>query len=74
MLLSHIQRGDPAFQGVARTKEAAIGLIRSILNDPSRVAAGAKTVDIYNASGQGIRLELQTGKFVTFLDASKATR
>ena len=73
-LASHIDRGDRAFQGVAKTPETALGLIRSILSDPSRVAAGQKTVDVYNAAGQGVRLEINTGKFITFLDASKATR
>jgi RHS repeat-associated protein len=73
-LASHIDRGDPAFQGVAKTAESALGLIRSILGDPARVAAGQNTVDIYNAAGQGIRLEVGTGKFIGFLDGSRATR
>ena len=73
-LASHIDRGDPAFQGVAKTPESALGLVRSILSDPSRVAAGQRTVDVYNAAGQGVRLEIETGKFITFLDVSKATR
>jgi RHS repeat-associated protein len=54
-LASHIDRGDSAFRGVAKTPESALGLIRSILSDPSRVAAGQQTVDVYNAAGQGVK-------------------
>jgi RHS repeat-associated protein len=73
-LSSHIDRGDPAFQGVAKTPEAALDLVRAILRNPSRVASGNVSVDVYNAAGQGVRLDLKTGQFVGFLDASRATR
>jgi RHS repeat-associated protein len=73
-LSSHSQRGDPAFQGVARTAQSASELIRDILQNPSRVAPGQKVVDVYNSSGQGVRFNARTLEFITFLDASKATR
>jgi RHS repeat-associated protein len=73
-LASHIDRGDPAFRGLAKGTDKALGLIRSILDDPARVAAGNKTVDVYNAAGQGVRLDRETGRFITFLEGSRATR
>jgi RHS repeat-associated protein len=74
MLASHVDRGDPAFAGVEKSLESAEGIIRNILQNPTRVAGGRVTVDAYNSAGQGVRVEIETGRFVTFLDASKATR
>ena len=55
-------------------KSSAQGLVKAILQNAAKVTAGAKTVDAYNSTGQGVRGALQTGRFIGFLDASKATR
>jgi hypothetical protein len=61
-----------AFQGVQKGSAAAV--VRDIMSNPARVVRGAVTTDVYNAAGQGVRFENGTGRFVTFLEASKATR
>ena len=63
-----------SFGGIAATTENAQVLTRNILGNPSRVASGKVTTDNYNATGQGIRLNNATQKFVGFLEASKASR
>jgi hypothetical protein len=73
MLQSHAAR-DAEFAGIEASQEAAEGLIQSILQNPSRVVSGRQTVDAYNTSGQGVRLELSTGRFQTFVNATDATR
>ncbi|MEX2663490.1 MAG: RHS repeat-associated core domain-containing protein [Vicinamibacterales bacterium] len=72
-LASHVDRGDTEFRDLAKTTEAALGLIRDILANPLVVTAGSKTVDVYNKAGQGVRLDL-SGRFIGFLSASGATR
>lgn len=61
-----------AFQGVQKGSAAAV--VRDIMSNPARVARGAVTTDVYNAAGQGVRFENATGRFITFVEASKATR
>ncbi|MGH9344605.1 MAG: hypothetical protein ACRD19_12705, partial [Terriglobia bacterium] len=74
--LGHAQSGGDtsAFDGVEPTQENAEALIRDIMKNPQRVTAGKKTVDAYNAAGQGVRFDAQSKQFVGFLEAGKATR
>ena len=58
-----------------RGKGGATNLITyESVGQPPRVVRGAVTTDVYNAAGQGVRFENGTGRFVGFLEASKATR
>jgi hypothetical protein len=50
----------------------ATRLIRNILSIPARVDNLGKYTEIYNAAGQGVRLEKCTNTFVTFVEGSKA--
>jgi RHS repeat-associated protein len=61
-----------AFHGSPTTTEEAIRLIRNILSIPARVDNLGKYTEIYNAAGQGVRLEKCTNTFVTFVEGSKA--
>jgi hypothetical protein len=61
-----------AFQGVEKGSAAAA--VRDIMSNPARVVRGGMKTDVYNAAGQGVRFENGTGKFITFLEASQATR
>jgi RHS repeat-associated protein len=65
---------DSAFNGVAATKQNASALIRDIMSNPSNVVRGGKTVDVYNAAGQGVRFEAGTNKFIGFLEGSLRSR
>jgi hypothetical protein len=47
---------------------------RPALHFPRDVAHPPGTTDVYNTAGQGVRFENGTGKFIAFLEASKATR
>jgi hypothetical protein len=49
-------------------------LVRNILGNPTRTIAGNKTIDAYNAAGQGVRIEAGTSKFIGFLEQTRATR
>ena len=71
---SHISRGDPAFAGLAISQEVAEQIIETVLSNSVRIIKGYKTMDIYHANGQGVRLELDTLKFQTFLEASESSR
>lgn len=74
--LGHAQGGgyQSAFDGVEPTQENAEAIIRDVMKNPQRVAAGKKTVDAYNAAGQGVRFDAQSKQFVGFLELGKATR
>jgi hypothetical protein len=48
--------------------------VRNIMSNPARVVRGAWSTDVYNAAGQGVRFETGTGRFMGFLEASKASR
>jgi hypothetical protein len=66
-------KGYPsAFRGVQKGGAAAV--VRDIMSNPARVVRGARTTDVYNAAGQGVRFENGTGKFIGLLEASRATR
>ena len=65
---------ESAFKGIKATNEAASKLIRDIVSNPDRIIQGEKTTDIYNASGQGVRINTKTQEFVGLIEASKATR
>ncbi|GEM_PF-1683763 len=73
--LGHAASGGftSAFDGMTGTQEEAEAAIRSIMNNPTRVDHLAKYIDVYNAAGQGIRIEQGTNRFVGFLELSKAT-
>ena len=47
-------------------------LVRDIMSNPARVNNLGKYTEIYNAAGQGVRLEKGTNNFVTFVEGSKA--
>jgi hypothetical protein len=74
--LGHAEAGGytSAFAGIPATQAEAESLIRSILSNPSRIFRGNKRIDAYNAQGQGIRIDVQTGAFNTFLEGSLATQ
>ena len=72
--LGHALRGGykSAFQGSPVTTEKAVALIRDIMSNPARVDSLGKYTDIYNAAGQGVRLEKGTNAFQYFIEGSKA--
>ena len=59
-----------AFEGVEKSQEAAEKIIRDVLTNPDSIRAGAKTIDVYNAAGRGVRIEAGTNKFMGFLEAA----
>ena len=68
--LGHAQSGGyvSAFKGVAPTQANAESQIRNIMSSPSHVFSGNKVMDIYNAVGQGVRINSQTGAFQGFIE------
>lgn len=73
-LEGHIARGDPAFHSLIASQDTAEQIIEAVLTHPVRVVVGKKTVDIYNAVGQGVRFVRETKEFQTFLELSRASR
>jgi hypothetical protein len=63
-----------AFDGIKPTQANAEKLIKSILSNPNTSTYGAKTVDVYNTLGQGVRFNKLTNTFVGFIEKSLATR
>jgi RHS repeat-associated protein len=63
-----------AFDGIAPTQANAEGLINDILSRPSSTAFGNRSIDAYNAAGQGVRIQARSGRFVGFLEATLRTR
>ncbi len=63
-----------AFQGIAPTQANAESLIRNIMSNPSRAFYGEKVIDVYNAAGQGVRLQAGTGRFMGFLEGGLSTQ
>jgi hypothetical protein len=61
-----------AFHGSPVTTEKAVALIRDIMSNPARVDNLGKYTDVYNAAGQGVRLERGTNKFLYFVEGGKA--
>jgi hypothetical protein len=74
--LGHAQaQGIPsAFGGVAPTQANAEAIIRGTLSSPARTVIGTKTIDVYNAAGQGVRYEAATKRFVGFLEDVLSSR
>jgi len=74
--LGHAESGgyNSAFQGIAPTQANAESLIRNIMSNPSRTFYGDKVIDIYNAAGQGVRIEVGSGRFKGFLEGTLATQ
>lgn len=74
--LGHAQSAGStsAFDGIQPTQENAAKIIQDVMENPQRAVAGDKTVDVYNAAGQGVRFDKNTNQFVGFLEAGKATR
>jgi hypothetical protein len=52
----------------------AHALIRDVLGNPNYVVHGSKMYDVYNALGQGVRLEVGTNSFTGSLVQLRATR
>jgi RHS repeat-associated protein len=74
-LLKKQGRGaDSAFSGIEPTQENAEALIRQILANPTSTAAGRQTLDAFNDAGQGVRIDLRTGRFIGFLEGALRTR
>ena len=73
-LEGHIARRDPTFQSLVASQRVAEQIIEDVLTHPVRIVVGRKTVDIYNAVGQGVRFERESKEFQTFLEASRASR
>jgi RHS repeat-associated protein len=61
-----------AFEGNPAAQERAAALIRNIMGNPAKVVNLGKYTDVYNAAGQGVRIENGTNKFITFLEGAKA--
>ncbi len=72
--IGHAKGGVSAFDGIALTQANAEALIKDIMTNPVSTAAGKTTMDFYNAAGQGVRVDKETGKFIGFLEAGKRTR
>jgi RHS repeat-associated protein len=74
--LGHAERSGytSAFEGVPPTQGNAASLIRNIMSNPSRTFYGDRVIDIYNAAGQGVRIEFGTNRFIGFLEKSIATQ
>jgi hypothetical protein len=66
-------RADEQFSGRAGTAAVLVGDQFVLLTTPhaARVDNLGKYTDVYNAAGQGIRIERGTNEFVTFLEGSK---
>ena len=58
------------FQGVPKTQATAEAVIRDTLSHPVKVFVGDTKIDVYNASGQGVRIDKATRTFDTFLERS----
>lgn len=63
-----------AFEGIAATQENAEELITGILSSPQSVVAGEKTIDVFNAAGQGVRFDKETKQFIGFLEGELWSR
>jgi RHS repeat-associated protein len=70
--LGHAESGGytSAFEGIAPTQANAEALIRTILSSPTTTSFGKRVIDVYNAAGQGVRLNRATSEFITFLEKS----
>jgi len=74
--LGHAQAGGytSAFSAVKPTQANAEAIIRSTLETPARAFYGDNVVDVYNATGQGVRFDRATNAFRGFLEAGQATQ
>ncbi len=74
--LGHAQRNrtTSVFQGVAPTQANAEGLINGILSNPTSTVVGNRTIDVFNAAGQGVRIDAGSGRFIGFLEGALRTR
>jgi hypothetical protein len=72
----HKRLGKPgtAFAGIAPTQANVEATIRSILANPVVVTGGRQTMEVYNATGQGVRFDVGRNIFQTFLEGAKRTR
>lgn len=59
---------------IEATTANAQALVADILATPARTVFGVRTYNVYNAAGQGVRFEVSTNRFITFLDETIATR
>src|SRR5206468_1777800 len=68
--LGHASSGgfESAFKGSNPTQQEAERLIRNILGDSTSTVAGNKVTNVFNAAGQGVRIENGTNKFIGFLE------
>jgi len=44
------------------------------MSNPSRTFYGNKVTDIYNAAGQGVRIEAGSGRFMGFIEDALSTQ
>jgi hypothetical protein len=74
--LGHAEKGGytSAFQGIAPTQANAESLIRSIMSNPERIFYGNKVIDVYNAAGQGVRIEAGSRSFQGFIEGALSTQ
>ena len=63
-----------AFDGINATKANANAIILDILQNPAHRFIGDKVIDVYNAVGQGVRFEKETGFFIGFLEGELQTQ
>ncbi len=74
--IGHAESGgyDSAFDGLPRSQAEVNRVIREILEDPDHVFFGDKVVDVYDASGRGVRFTVQDHTFMGFLERSLQTQ
>jgi RHS repeat-associated protein len=74
--IGHAQSGGytSAFEGVKSTQSNADSIIENIFSNPSRTFYGDKVIDVYDATGRGVRFDTETSFFKGFIEASRATQ
>ncbi len=68
--IGHSQSGGykSAFEGLEATNENALKIVDSIIKDQSKIITLDKYIDVFNSSGQGMRIARDTYKFIGFLE------
>lgn len=59
---------ETAFAGIKASQANAETIIRKTMENPADRFIGDRVVDVYNAAGQGIRFDIETRKFIGFLE------
>ena len=67
-VLSERALRPPSTESSLPTQANAEALIRETLANPNSVFVGDKVIDVFNAAGQGVRIDRATSTFVGFLE------